>query len=275
MQADLASDDDVDDDDWTATGSHRNEDHRIMSEGGRGRRRKKDKNSPRRKKWKTSNSNNSSNNGDSNHSGGALTSSSASAVSGVATAGTCHSIIWISFYFYLQFYNLIFIFPGLTAEGALATGPADFTGATGAAGIEAMAVADRRTILTNMCGVVSEHTGRMCTRSLRCPQHTDVQRKGVRQVMLEHDSLLDAAAVAGIGLGDSKDKEIDVDTWEEGDSLASLLTAQVWRLFFFLLNYLLEFRSYSFKASHCYRSTWNPHDTAAYSVMQRWPVLFF
>ena len=46
-------------------------------------------------------------------------------------------------------------------------------------GIETMALNERRTILSTMCGVVSEHTGRMCTRSLRCPQHSDVQRKGL------------------------------------------------------------------------------------------------
>ena len=214
----------MDDDDWTATGSHRSEDHRIMSEGGRGRRRmhKKDKNSPRRKKWKTSNSNNSSNNGDSNHSGGAL-SSSAPAVSGVPMAGTRFDYWNFFLLFFVVIMDLFIFVSGLTEGGLLSSGPSDFTGA---AGMETMAVSDRRTILSSMCGVVSEHTGRMCTRSLRCPQHTDVQRKGVRQVMLENDSLLDAAAVAGIGLAD-KDKEIDVDTWEEGDSLASLLTAQV------------------------------------------------
>lgn len=66
----------------------------------------------------------------------------------------------------------------------------------------------------------------MCTRSLRCPQHTDSQRKNVRQVILEHHTETESHLLPTIG-GD-KDKEmIDVDTWEEGDSLASLLTAQV------------------------------------------------
>ncbi len=70
----------------------------------------------------------------------------------------------------------------------------------------------------------------MCTRSLRCPQHTDSQRKNVRQVILEHHTETESHLLPTIG-GD-KDKEmIDVDTWEEGDSLASLLTAQV-RWFF-------------------------------------------
>ena len=110
--------------------------------------------------------------------------------------------------------------------------------------MDTIAVTDRRTILSSMCGVVSEHTGRMCTRSLRCPQHTDVQRKGVREVMLpsgtEHGDLLDAAVATSSGLGlVDKDREIDVDTWEEGDSLASLLTAQVWRVVFWSFVFLL------------------------------------
>lgn len=66
----------------------------------------------------------------------------------------------------------------------------------------------------------------MCTRSLRCPQHTDSQRKNVRQVMLDHHTeSSDGHLIPAVG---DKEKEmIDVDTWEEGDSLASLLTAQV------------------------------------------------
>ncbi|NXQ45838.1 AT7L3 protein, partial [Catharus fuscescens] len=34
------------------------------------------------------------------------------------------------------------------------------------------------------CGVISEHTKKMCTRSLRCPQHTDEQRRAVRVYLL-------------------------------------------------------------------------------------------
>lgn len=119
------------------------------------------------------------------------------------------------------------------------------SGNAGNAAIETMTLSERRAILSSMCGVVSviskraaadryaprfkaplfcfrqEHTGRMCTRSLRCPQHTDSQRKYVRQTMLD-------APEDGSALVADKEKDmIDVDTWEEGDSLASLLTAQV------------------------------------------------
>lgn len=94
----------------------------------------------------------------------------------------------------------------------------------------------------NLCCQSIEHTGRMCTRSLRCPQHTDVQRKSVRDTVFAQVASFSSssATAAGGGAGEpptlaavgcdptnDKDKEIDVDTWEEGDSLASLLTAQV------------------------------------------------
>ncbi|XP_035254696.1 ataxin-7-like protein 3 isoform X1 [Anguilla anguilla] len=42
-----------------------------------------------------------------------------------------------------------------------------------------------RSLLTTQCGVVSEHTKKMCTRrSLRCPQHTDEQRRTVRVFLM-------------------------------------------------------------------------------------------
>ncbi|KAK4019795.1 LOW QUALITY PROTEIN: ataxin-7-like protein 3 [Daphnia magna] len=197
-QADLVSDDDCDDDDWTASGAGDRQDHRIMSgEGGAGggnknKRRhhlhKKDKNSPRRKKWK--NGSNGDNHSNSNSSSGhPFIASSASAV------------------------------PGADGSDSLNTG------STGGNTMETMGLMERRTLLTTMCGVISEHTGRMCTRSLRCPQHTDSQRKNVRQVILENHSETDSHLLPGTG-GD-KDKEmIDVDTWDEGDSIASLLTTQ-------------------------------------------------
>ncbi|XP_037545161.1 ataxin-7-like protein 3 [Nematolebias whitei] len=41
-----------------------------------------------------------------------------------------------------------------------------------------------RSLLTTQCGVISEHTKKMCTRSQRCPQHTDEQRRTVRVFLL-------------------------------------------------------------------------------------------
>ncbi|XP_043955793.1 ataxin-7-like protein 3 isoform X1 [Gambusia affinis] len=41
-----------------------------------------------------------------------------------------------------------------------------------------------RSLLTTQCGVISEHTKKMCTRSHRCPQHTDDQRRTIRLLLL-------------------------------------------------------------------------------------------
>lgn len=55
-----------------------------------------------------------------------------------------------------------------------------------------------RSVLTTQCGVISEHTKKMCTRSQRCPQHTDEQRRAVRVFLLGPSAppLPDADAVA-------------------------------------------------------------------------------
>ncbi|XP_060757850.1 ataxin-7-like protein 3 [Neoarius graeffei] len=45
---------------------------------------------------------------------------------------------------------------------------------------ETLGPEELRLLLTTQCGVVSEHTKKMCTRSQRCPQHTDEQRRAVR-----------------------------------------------------------------------------------------------
>ncbi|XP_055050388.2 ataxin-7-like protein 3 isoform X1 [Misgurnus anguillicaudatus] len=49
---------------------------------------------------------------------------------------------------------------------------------------ETLGPEELRSILTTQCGVVSEHTKKMCTRSQRCPQHTDEQRRAVRVFLL-------------------------------------------------------------------------------------------
>ncbi|XP_030076506.1 ataxin-7-like protein 3 isoform X1 [Microcaecilia unicolor] len=49
---------------------------------------------------------------------------------------------------------------------------------------ETLGPEELRALLTTQCGVISEHTKKMCTRSLRCPQHTDEQRRSVRVYLL-------------------------------------------------------------------------------------------
>uniref|UniRef100_A0A3Q2NMK0 Ataxin-7-like protein 3 n=1 Tax=Fundulus heteroclitus TaxID=8078 RepID=A0A3Q2NMK0_FUNHE len=49
---------------------------------------------------------------------------------------------------------------------------------------ESLAPNEVRSLLTTQCGVISEHTKKMCTRSHRCPQHTDDQRRAIRLFLL-------------------------------------------------------------------------------------------
>ncbi|XP_046402600.1 ataxin-7-like protein 3 [Ischnura elegans] len=53
---------------------------------------------------------------------------------------------------------------------------------------ESMSDEDKRTLLTQICGVISEHTGKLCLRSMRCPLHTDEQRRAVRANLLGQQS---------------------------------------------------------------------------------------
>lgn len=70
---------------------------------------------------------------------------------------------------------------------------------------EVMTFEERKAVLMQMCGVVSEHTKKMCTRSHRCPQHTDEQRRYVRHSLLGRSGLADA----------SDEVQVDVDTVED------------------------------------------------------------
>ncbi|XP_078581546.1 ataxin-7-like protein 3 [Branchiostoma floridae x Branchiostoma japonicum] len=76
---------------------------------------------------------------------------------------------------------------------------------------EAMSIEERRTVLKQICGVISEHTKRMCTRSHRCPQHSDEQRRQVRLYLLGSaaSSLLD------------DDVHVDIDGYEDSPVVSS------------------------------------------------------
>lgn len=70
---------------------------------------------------------------------------------------------------------------------------------------ENMSIIDKRALLMQICGVVSEHTKKVCTRSVRCPQHTDDQRKEIRANLESSNNGQD-------------NLQVDVDTYEESDS---------------------------------------------------------
>ncbi|KAK7592836.1 hypothetical protein V9T40_007588 [Parthenolecanium corni] len=53
-----------------------------------------------------------------------------------------------------------------------------------------MSAEAKQHFLAHMCGVVSEHTGRLCTRSVRCPKHTDEQKNTVRSAVLGNNGAI-------------------------------------------------------------------------------------
>nr|XP_021190595.2 SAGA-associated factor 11 homolog [Helicoverpa armigera] len=55
----------------------------------------------------------------------------------------------------------------------------------GGATYETMTANEKKNLLQQICGVVSEHTKKLCTRSTRCPQHTEEQRRALRNSVLE------------------------------------------------------------------------------------------
>lgn len=65
-----------------------------------------------------------------------------------------------------------------------------------------------------MCGVISEHTKKMCTRSRRCPQHTEEQRKAVRVFLLSQGPVIGNT----LSVETSDEMHIDVDTYDESDN---------------------------------------------------------
>ncbi|OBS58614.1 hypothetical protein A6R68_10274 [Neotoma lepida] len=67
--------------------------------------------------------------------------------------------------------------------------PFKYSNSTGIS-YETLGPEELRSLLTTQCGVISEHTKKMCTRSLRCPQHTDEQRRTVRIYLLGPSAVL-------------------------------------------------------------------------------------
>ncbi|XP_068232607.1 ataxin-7-like protein 3 isoform X1 [Palaemon carinicauda] len=83
---------------------------------------------------------------------------------------------------------------------------------------------EKRAMLKQICGVVSEHTRKMCTRSVRCPQHTMEQRRAVRDQVLNgsnSETTTRAADSTSRGLGDVEDIHVDIDGLDEGQLASS------------------------------------------------------
>ncbi|XP_065838638.1 ataxin-7-like protein 3 [Oscarella lobularis] len=68
----------------------------------------------------------------------------------------------------------------------------------------------RKDYLLMTCGVISEHSGKMCTRSHRCPQHSVSQRQSVWELLIGEPS-------TGVY---SSPKEISVDVVDSVDGIS-------------------------------------------------------
>ncbi|KAF8763407.1 Ataxin-7-like protein 3 like protein [Argiope bruennichi] len=75
-----------------------------------------------------------------------------------------------------------------------------------------MTIETIRDCLSQMCGVISERTGRFCRNTLKCSMHVDDQRREVRDMLLGSSSTDQPA----------DDIHIDVDTVDESSH------AQLW-----------------------------------------------
>lgn len=81
---------------------------------------------------------------------------------------------------------------------------------------------ERRTLLSQICGVISEHTKKVCGKSTKCSQHSDEQKKGVRDLYLTEavDPCLENLQVCQKKsfpkqFNQNKNPQIDVDTCED------------------------------------------------------------
>ena len=71
-----------------------------------------------------------------------------------------------------------------------------------------MSESDKKVLLSQICGVVSEHTKKICNRTSKCPQHSEEQKKAVRDLWLSEP----------LEFNSSDNLQVDVDTYDEGDS---------------------------------------------------------
>jgi len=103
--------------------------------------------------------------------------------------------------------------------------------------LEELSQEEKVALLTQTCGAISEHTGKMCTRTGKCVQHTDEQRKTVRELLLgDIDEVPWPPAMRGEGINqlssslDQDDIHVDVDGYEDmdGGNLLRELTPLSW-----------------------------------------------
>jgi len=99
--------------------------------------------------------------------------------------------------------------------------------------LEALSHEEKVALLTQTCGAISEHTGKMCTRTGRCVQHSDDQRIKVRGLLLgDTDDVPWPPSMRPDqgSLMDQDDIQVDVDGYEDmdGGPLLRELTPLSW-----------------------------------------------
>ncbi|XP_065052774.1 ataxin-7-like protein 3 [Rhopilema esculentum] len=92
--------------------------------------------------------------------------------------------------------------------------------------LESLSQDEKIALLMQTCGAISEHTGKMCTRTGRCAQHSDEQRRAVRDLVLgdvDDIPLPPSMRPEGANPLDQDDIHIDVDGYEDMDAGTPLL----------------------------------------------------
>ncbi|KAK7791934.1 hypothetical protein R5R35_002427 [Gryllus longicercus] len=74
---------------------------------------------------------------------------------------------------------------------------------------DSMSNEEKKNLLMQICGVISVSTRKLCTRSMRCSQHSDEQRRAVRAALLNSQ---------GSDMNSTPDMlQVDIDSYEDGD----------------------------------------------------------
>ena len=103
-----------------------------------------------------------------------------------ASIGSTLSPIYLSNFNILHFYLCIFSSKG---DIYLVSGP-DGT-VTPPSSYDMLSLEERSNLLASVCGVILTGSKKFCTKSKRCPIHTDSQRREIRMRWLTNDEEID------------------------------------------------------------------------------------
>jgi len=70
-------------------------------------------------------------------------------------------------------------------------------------GFESMTPEERNHLLNTVCGVISSNSRKICSRTIKCPFHTESQRRDIRLKWMTHAE---------------NDETVDIDSFTEGDT---------------------------------------------------------